>query len=144
MGDILTSSYYDLLDDETQSRDDVDQRVELAEYKVVGRYREGREGSLQWYWEGALDPTQNVHLWGWEEDSSGDFDASASDDELVRRLRLVIAAVTDWSLEYEQRAQLGSEGVGARSVSYADAPTIPSRLFRPLAPYDETEPFCGF
>jgi hypothetical protein len=143
-GEILSTSEYDeFLSDEAQSEGDIDLRVELAEIKVVDRYRESRENALAWYFEGELDPTAEVRLVGWATEPDGTVDVQRVDDELLRRLRLVIAEVVEWSLDYETHAHLDSETVGSKSVSYADAPTIPSRLFRLLRRFDEREPVSG-
>jgi hypothetical protein len=143
MGDILTQSQYDeLLSDEVQSEGDVDLRVETAEKRVVDHYRRDREGSLDWYYAGELDPTASVRLVGYREDN-GTFDAQASDEDLTRRLRIVIAKVVEWTYQRDDIEHIQREMKGQSSVSYADLPQLPSRLFRLLDPYDESEPVSG-
>jgi len=143
MADILTDAHLSLLSEEARSQEDIRKRIDLAEIKVVDRYRESRENALAWYFEGELDPTAEVRLVGWATESDGTVDVQRVDDELLRRLRLVIAEVVEWSLQYEETEMLDSESVGSKSVSYADAPTIPTRLFRPLRRFDEREPVSG-
>lgn len=144
MGDILTSSQYDeLLSDEAQSEGDIDLRVEVAELLVVDRYRTSRKGSLEWYYDGQLDSSGTVKLAGYREDDTGTFDAQASDEDLTRRLRIVIAKVVEWILQRDELEALESESVGQKSAAYADLPKLPSRLFRLLKPYDDREPIGG-
>lgn len=141
---ILTDAHYDLLSAEARDAGDIDQRVELAEMRVVDRYREDRRGSLAWYFDGKIDPTLRVRLWGVVTDDEGRIDTAESDDELLRRLRLVIASVVEWELQRDDIEHLQREMKGQSSASYADLPALPSRLFRPLDQYDETPTVGGF
>jgi hypothetical protein len=144
MGEILTQEkQVELLSDEVQSEADIDLRVEIAEMRVVDRYRRDREGSLDWYYAGELDPTATVRLVGYREDEDNVFDAQASDEDLTRRLRIVIAKVVEWTHQREDIEHIQREMKGQSSVSYTDLPQLPARLFRLLDPYDESEPVSG-
>ncbi|AUO79090.1 hypothetical protein [Salinibacter phage M8CR30-4] len=145
MAEILSQSAQDeLLSSKAQAAGDLAVRVELAEIRVLGRYKEDRDAALDWYFEGRLDPSINVDLYGYREDEDGNFDPEASNDELVRRLRLVVAQVVNWSVRQEQTTFLDRERVGQKAVAYSDVPEVPTRLFQPLNDYDEREPFHGF
>jgi len=144
MAEILTDAYFHLLSEQARSQKDIRKRVELAEIRVLGRYKEDRDAALDWYFEGRLDPSINVDLYGYREDANGNFDPEASNDELVRRLRLVVAQVVNWSVRQEQTTFLDRERVGQKAVAYSDVPEVPTRLFQPLNDYDEREPFHGF
>lgn len=141
---VLTSSTRDeFLSDEAQSEGDLDLRVEVAEMRVLDRYREDHEGSLQWYWDGDIDATRSVELHGYRTDADGNFDEAASDDELVRRLRIVIASVVEWTIRQDEVRLISRERVGQKSATYRDAPRLPSSVFHPLRHYDETDVVGG-
>lgn len=144
MAEILNGAYLHLLSEQARSQKNIRTRVELAEIRVLGRYKEDHDGALDWYFEGRLDPSINVDLYGYREDADGNFDPQASNDELVRRLRLVVAQVVNWSVRQEQTTFLDRERVGQKAVAYSDVPEVPTRLFQPLNDYDEREPFHGF
>lgn len=145
MGEILTQAQYDeLLSSEAQAAGDTDLRVELAEIRVIGRYREEREGALTWYYEGKVDPTLNVRLFGFREAEDGTIDLEASSQELVRSLRLVISSIVNWRYRQEETQMIDRERVGQKAVAYGDVEEVPSRLFQPLDEYDERQPFSGF
>lgn len=143
MPDILTSSDYDtFLSDDVQSQSDIDLRVDRAEWAVVDRYRAHEEDDSLLRSD-AFEP-QPVMLEGWEEDADGNPDTSAMDDDLVQRLRAVIADVVEHTLAREDQKGVKSTSQGSRSVSYEDMASLPSYLFRPLRQYDMTEPVSGF
>jgi len=149
MAEILTTtSQEELLSGETLTRDDLPRRVERAEARVVGRYREKsalREGPL--YFTEPLGSETSpgvVQLRGWAEADDGTPDTNTMPDGLVRRLRLVIADVVEHELTYDETEALDSESVGSKSVSFKDLDDMPTRLFQPLDKYDTRAPLGGF
>lgn len=149
MPEILTDgSAVELLSEEALGRADIQRRVERAEMRVVGRYREKaalRESPL--YFTEPLGSETSpgiVQLRGWAETDSGKPDTDAMPNGLVRRLRVVIAEVIQWEVDRDETAHLDSESVGSKSVSYADTEDVPSRLFQPLDKYDTRAPINGF
>jgi len=144
MAEILTQSAQDdLLTSEAKATENLAVKVERAEIRVLGRYKEDREDSLAWYYDGELDPSSTVKLAGYVEADDGTIDTQASDDELVRRLRLVVASVVNWGVREEQTTFLDRERVGQKAVAYSDVATLPTRLFQPLREFDESEPISG-
>jgi len=142
MPDLLPTSEYDtFLPDEVQQADRLDLRVEKAEMVVVGRYRDrAAASSTPMYF---TDTTRDiVELRGWREADDGTPDTEAMPDDLVRRLRIVVADVVEWQLDYEDKAGITRVNQGSRSVTY-DLSALPSRLFQPLEKYDTREPFSG-
>jgi hypothetical protein len=143
MPQILTSSQYDeLLSDDVRNLSDLDVRVEKAEYRVLNKYRQrhGVDAPLRF----DSEVPGLVMLSGYATDDNGDPDTAAMDDELLRRLRLVIADVVEWRYDYEQIEDIDSEAVGERSATYSDVPELPSRLFSPLDKFDHSSPFFGY
>jgi hypothetical protein len=122
-------------------------RIDHAEMRVVSRYRE--EAALadsSMYFDDPLGAETSpgiVQLRGWAETDDGTPDVDAMPDELVKRLRMVIAAVVEWRYDQEDTERIESESKGSVSVSYRDSPSVPTRLFTPLDKYDERHPFSG-
>lgn len=151
MPDLLTHSHLGkyLRDDvvQTFSEGRLSVLIDRAEMRVVSRYRE--EAALadsSMYFDDPLGAETSpgiVQLRGWAETDDGTPDVDAMPDELVKRLRMVVAAVVEWRYDQEDTERIESESVGGRSVSYRDTPTVPSRLFTPLDKYDERHPFSG-
>mgnify|MGYP000261684435 CR=1 FL=1 len=149
MPEIFTASAFSqYLSDEVQSADRLPMRAEIAEARVVHRYREQAAAyDSEMFFDEPLTAEGNpgvVRLNGWEETEDGTPDVEAMDDDLVRRLRIVIAQVMEWRYEHEAREGVESKSQGSRSVSYdTSEPSLPTRLFQPLQKYDEREPFSG-
>jgi hypothetical protein len=142
MPDILTSSEYsNYLSQEAQGASQLDQRVQKAEIYVITRYRAEQETPLTF----SFDATEgDVLLEDWEEDASGDPDVPAMPDDLVDRLRIVIADVVEYRLQEEEREGVQSVSQGDKSRSYEKTVDLPSRLFFPLEKYDQREGITGW
>jgi hypothetical protein len=142
MPDILTSSEYsNYLSQEAQGASQLDLRVQKAEIYVITRYRAEQETPLTF----SFDATEgDVLLEDWEEDASGDPDVSAMDNDLVDRLRIVIADVVEYRLQEEEREGVQSVSQGDKSRSYEKTVDLPSRLFFPLEKYDQREGVTGW
>jgi hypothetical protein len=142
MPDILTSSEYsNYLSQEAQGASQLDLRVQKAEIYVITRYRAEQETPLTF----SFDATEgDVLLEGWEEDASGDPDVSAMDNDLVDRLRIVIADVVEYRLQEGKREGVQSVSQGDKSRSYEKTVDLPSRLFFPLEKYDQREGVTGW
>lgn len=139
---ILTSTHYDLLNDEVQSLSDIDLRVEQAEMILIERYRQNEAIEDPLVFDG---PQGLVRIDGWKEDSNGNPDTNEMDQDLVRRLRIVTKNIVQWIYEQEKTEKIKSENVGQKSATYRDnIPSLPSRIFRPLDKYDNRKPFGGF
>jgi len=122
-------------------RDDLDRRVRKAEMYVITRYRAERETALTF----DFDATEgDVLLEGWEETDDGTPQPSEMPDDLVERLRIVIADVVEYRLQEEDREGVQSVSQGDRSVSYEKTVSLPSRLFQPLERYDQREGITGW
>jgi len=147
MADILVgATVEELLSEEALDRADIEARIERAEVRVIGRYREKEARSDRDSFRSGLAPrgapgTVRLHQWS---ESDGTPDIEEMPDDLVRRLQLVIAKVVMWRLEQEQTEHFESESVGSKSVSYADTEDLPTRLFQPLDKYDARHPIDGF
>jgi len=142
MPQILSPSYYgDLLSDAIRDRSDLDEIVEKAEYYVVDRYRAHSRTTYGLRFAGHPFP---VMLDGWAETDNGNPDTGAMPQDLVRRLRIVIADVVAWRIKLEQQEGMESISQGSESVSFSELDQLPSRLFRPLDKYDDSEPFSGY
>jgi len=129
------------LPDSITSRDDLDQRVRKAEIYVITRYRAEREAALTF----DFDATEGeVLLEGWAETNDGTPQPSEMPDDLVDRLRIVIADVVEYRLQEEDREGLQSVSQGDRSKSYEKTVSLPSRLFQPLERYDQREGITGW
>jgi len=149
MSSILTGgSVTELLSEEALDRADIKARIERAEMRVVGRYREksALRDSPLFFDEpiGAETSPGIVQLRGWAETDSGEPDIEAMPDGLVRRLRVVIAQVVQWGVKREETEQVDSESIGSKSTSYKDLQDLPTRLFQPLDKYDTRAPFGDF
>jgi len=149
MPDILTDdTWSEYLSDEAQKASRLRIRVDVAEARVVDRYREkaaAYDSNLYFDESLANEGPDVVRLDGWEEESDGTPDVDAMPDKLVRHLRIVIAAVVEWRLDREQHDQVSRISQGSRSKTWDnDAPPLPSRLFRPLENFDEREPLSGW
>jgi hypothetical protein len=129
------------LPDSITGRDDLDQRVRKAEMYVITRYRAEREAALTF----DFDATEGeVLLEGWEETEDGTPDVSAMPDDLLDRLRIVIADVVEYRLQEEEREGVQSVSQGDKSRSYEKTVSLPSRLFVPLEKYDQREGVTGW
>lgn len=135
MGQILTSSEYDRLSDEAQARSDVDQLVQSAEWRTVDKYREELLSDPLTFDD--IGGVESVRLTEWAEDSNGDPDTAAMPDELVSRLRTVIASIVDHWVQQDGISDLKRERHGDSRLEYRDLPHVPAHLFAPLRPYDE-------
>ena len=149
MPSILTGgSVPELLSEEALDRADIKARIERAEMRVVGRYREKsalRNSPLVFDEPiGAETSPGIVQLRGWAETDSGEPDIEAMPDGLVKRLRVVIAQVVGWGVKREETEQVDSESIGSKSTSYKDLQDLPTRLFQPLDKYDTRAPLGGF
>ena len=137
-----------LLSEEALDRADIKARIERAEMRVVGRYREksALRDSPLFFDEpiGAETSPGIVQLRGWAETDSGKPDIEAMPDGLVKRLRVVVAQVVEWSIKREDTEEVASESVGSKSVSFKDLDDMPTRLFQPLDKYDTRAPLGGF
>jgi len=142
MPDILTSSEYsNYLGQEAQNASQLDLRVQKAEIYVITRYRAERETPLTF----DFDATDGeVLLEGWEEADDGTPQPSEMPDDLVDRLRIVIADVVEYRLREEEREGIQSVSQGDRSKSYEKTVNLPSRLFQPLERYDQREGITGW
>jgi hypothetical protein len=65
-------------------------------------------------------------------------------DDLVDRLRIVIADVVEYRLQEEEREGVQSVSQGDKSRSYEKTVDLPSRLFFPLEKYDQREGVTGW
>jgi hypothetical protein len=140
---ILPNSEYDnFLSDELQNLSDIDLRVEKAEYRVIEKYRQRHAIDAPLYFDGTSAGI--VMLDGYEENDQGEPDTAEMPDDLVRRLRIVIADVVEHARKHEQTEGIDSESLGERSASYSNLPSLPQRLFRPLDKYDHTRSITGF
>ena len=149
MPDILTGGpLVELLTDEALGRADIQPRIDRAEMRVIGRYREkeARPDRDFGFRNGLVtrDEPGIVELWGWAETDDGTPAPDEMPDDLVHRLRMVISEVVLWEIERDETEGLESESVGSKNVSYADTKDLPSRLFQPLDKYDTREPVSGF
>lgn len=142
MPQILTSSEYsNYLSQEAQNASQLDLRVQKAEIYVITRYRAEQATPLTF----DFDATEgDVLLEGWAEDANGDPDTAAMPDDLVDRLRIVIADVVEYRLQEEDREGVQSISQGDKSRSYEKTVSLPSRLFLPLERYDEREGVTGW
>jgi len=149
MPDILTDdTWSEYLSNDAITASRVRVRVDKAEARVIGHYREdtavaGTPLVFDGDFGNAGEPGI-VQLRGWEEDADGNPDLDAMPDDLVSHLRIVISDVIEWRLQQESREGVESKSEGSRSVSYdTSEPAVPERLFRPLERYDQREPFSG-
>jgi hypothetical protein len=135
--------YQTLLSDEAQTRSDLDDLIQKAEWHVVDRYREVRPA--QGYHRPVLDGSAEagmgaVQLRGWAEGADGKPDTAEMDAGLLRRLRIVIATLVDAWVEADRPTGIQSVTQGARRVTYFDpsqTPDVPAGLYRPLRPFDD-------
>lgn len=131
------------LDGEVAADDSLRRLVRRAERKVIDRYRQKKHGS-----DPPLDSFRStahlrpVRLEGWKETDDGTPDVDAMPDDLVRRLRDVIARiVTHWANAPDSDVESVSQG--SKSVSYSkDAGHLPRSVWEPLRPYDDRTPYA--
>lgn len=144
MPDILTpDSQSSYLSEDAYNADGLDELINEAETRVVDRFR-GRYIDAPLTFDDAGVVPDTVLLYGWEEDDQGTPDIGAMPDELVHRLRMVIANVVEHWLDREDTKKYRREAAGSKRFFYRDLPSTPSEAFQPLEPYDQSEPIGGF
>jgi len=128
------------LSDRAQRMENLSQKIDWAERMVIDHFREhdrvDDDPILDDYYD------SDVRLDGWKEDANGQPDVDTMDADLVARFRECMVRILEaWA---EDPGEVESEIRGDRSWTYReDAGDVPSTVYNPLQPRDETSSF-GF
>jgi hypothetical protein len=123
--------------DDEEARND-DRVIAAAETYLISRYEETADTPLSF--DLGNRESRVVHLDGWTTGEDGRPDTTEMPDELVHRLRLVVADLTRHFRQHEDQKGIERLRQGEREVYFRDLPRVPTRLFAPLRPFDQRTP----